>query len=164
MQVNSIDDMRDNEDRVTLKDGRILVLRIEPDPYCSINDYDCYGRIEWTRNNGYGPVRPSDMTGRAQIIERDWRGGSYGSALWWEPYSDSGYVPTAEQIKKERSQVRDLIEYGFMQVGLVVLEECPNCQKVHTAQEEWIGGVDSIEEPYVKELVSDLVSQLELDV
>lgn len=162
MEVTSLEELTDNMDRVVLPDGRTVQLKIEPDPYCTINDYDCYGRIEWTRNNEYGPVRPSDMTGRAQILDRDWRG-SYGSALWWEPYSDKDFVPTEEQIRRERSQIRDLVEYGFMQVGVEVLEECPKCQNVHVAVSHWIGGVDSIDEPYIHELVNDALAELGID-
>lgn len=161
MEVDSLADLRDAEDRVTLEDGRTVILRIEPDPTTTINDYDCYGRVEWTRNGEYGPVRPNDMTGRAQILDRDWHG-SYGSALWWEPYSDKDYVPDAEQIRRERMHIRDLIEYGFMSVGLVVMEDCPNCGRAHVSNEWWVGGVDSIEEQYVKELVADALVKLDL--
>ncbi len=163
MEVTSLNDLTDTMDSFKLPDGRIVQLRIEPDPHTTINDYDCYGRVEWSKNNEYGPVRPSDMTGRAQILDRDWRG-SYGSALWWEPYSDKDFVPTEEQTRKERSQIRDLIEYGFHQAGVIVMEECPNCHRVHEATEQWIGGIDSIDEQYVRELVADALVELKISV
>lgn len=67
-------------DTETLPDGRVLRLRFEPDQDCSVNDYESDGRIEWTRRNDDGAVRPSTMDGSARVIDTD-----YPYSLWWQP-------------------------------------------------------------------------------
>lgn len=159
MEVNSIEEMNDNGDVFELSDGRRLVLHIEGDPDASVNDYECYGRIEWTRDNDYGSVRPSDMTGRAIIMDRD-----HYMTLWWEPYFDKEFQRTPEQWRLEKSQMADLLRFGFSMVGLELLEKCPNCENWHTVTTEWLGGIDSLDGGYLPEVLSDLMAQMEVSV
>lgn len=157
MEVNSLEEMTDNDDRFTLPDGRVLVLHVEQDSDTSVNDFDCYGRIEWTRDNDYGPQRPSEFTGRARILDRD-----HYSSLWWEPYWDKDYHPTTEQMREEEGRMRDLLRFGFSQVGLELLEKCDHCGNWHTVTTEWIGGIDSLEGGHLMELMADLLAEMEV--
>lgn len=149
----AITTMTDDDDVTKLDDGRIVRLRIEPDSDASINDYDSDGRIEWTRGNSYGPVRPSDFTGRAQILDRN-----NGYHLWWEPYHDL----TENQIRSERPRIRDLVEYGFCGY---ILELCDGTDAygrpivVDTAS---LWGIEPFADAaYTRELLGDLLADLQ---
>lgn len=147
--------LADDGDTIDIGGGRTLRLRIEPDPDMSILDEQgegvwC-GRIEWSHTtNNYGwNRRPDGFTGRAEIIDRD-----RNDCLWWEVPADiergtPGYYSL-------RSSIRDLLEYGYSQVGLQLLEECDHGD-AHVIGDAWIGGVGS----FYPELVPDLLAEID---
>lgn len=110
-------------DTETLPDGRVLRLRLEPDQNHSVNDYESDGRIEWTRRNDYGAVRPSTMDGSARVIDTDW---PYD--LWWQPPGKEiiGDTPWDDAtMRREAARVADLVRYGFQGVILELVGHTP---------------------------------------
>ena len=111
--------LHNDGDTETLPDGRVLRLRFEPDPNHSVNDDESDGRIEWTRRNDYGAVRPSTMDGSARVIDTD-----YPYSLWWQPPGKEiiGDTPWDDDtMRREAARVADLVRYGFQGV---ILELC----------------------------------------
>jgi hypothetical protein len=153
----TIAELRQDGDTLDLEDGRTLRLRLEPDQDASINDYESDGKVEWTRGNDYGPVRPDDFTGRARILNKD-----HGYSLWWEPYHEL----TEEQIRSEEYRIRMLVEYGFQ---VVVLELCEGTDAYgHLVVKEvaCLGGVewDADNNGYLDSVVSDLLAELDISI
>lgn len=143
-------------DTFELADGRSLRLRISHDEGASINDYESDGRIEWTRDNDYGHVRPADFDGSARVIQTDG-----GSALWWNPPGKeiTGKGWDAETMQTEEARIRDLIEYGFSYVSLELLETVTDSQggeHIVTVAEGGLGGVDEMYPALVAELLSEI--------
>lgn len=144
--------LTDDGDTIELADGRVLRLKVEPDPHPSIMDEQgegvwC-GRIEWDngRENAYGwRMRPDGFTGRAEVIERDWH-----ARLWWEVPAD--IVIGSDTHHNLRQSILDLYRYGYCQVGLVL--ECEHGGELDSA---WVGGCDN----FYPELVTDLVTELD---
>lgn len=160
--------LSEDGDTLELDDGRVLRLRVEPDEYGfdDISEFgDVYGRTEWTRNNDYGAQRPSDFTGRAEILNRDGR-----STLWWEPYWDNDYPNGGRgetfDHAAERRNVRDILEYGFQCYGLELSEMIADSRgALHrvVVDTAWLSGVEPFaDSAYVATIVSDLASELDL--
>ena len=164
-----LEQLRDDGDALELENGAELRLRIVPDDTYiqDLADWgDVYGRTEWTRDSDYGPVRPADFDGTAEIMFRDHR-----STLWWQPYDPTdipGYREQGnrcEDFRKYRQLVRDILEYGFSVVGLELREQLTDSRgAVHRVVLEtaWLGGIEpDPERAYVLELVTDLARELE---
>ena len=148
-----------NGDTETLPDGRVLRLRFEPDQTHSVNDYESDGRIEWTRRNDYGAVRPSTMDGSARVIDTEW---PYD--LWWQPPGKEiiGDTPWDDDtMRREAARVADLVRYGFQGVILEL------CQGADAYGRPVVVGVASlwgiewdISADYLAEVVSDLAAEV----
>ena len=164
-----LEQLTDDGDTVELENGAELRLRIVPDDtyFGSLSDHgDCYGRTAWTRDSDYGPVRPADFDGTAEIMFRDHR-----STLWWQPYDPTDIPGYREQgnrcegFRKYRQLVRDILEFGFYVVGLEFREQLTDSRgAVHRVELEtaWLGGIEpDPERAYVRELVTDLARELE---
>lgn len=144
--------LTDHGDTLELADGRSLVLKIQPDPDWSIMDEQgegvwC-GKLAWDarRTNAYGyRVRPDGFTGRAEVLERD-----RDARLWWEVPAD--VVIGSDVYRSLRQSILDLLNFGYVQVGLVLL-----CEHGGELDSAWLGGCDS----FYPELVDELA--LELD-
>jgi hypothetical protein len=131
-------------------------LRIEQDEDASINDFDCYGKVEWPgrHSNDYGyHTRPEGFDGSAQKL--DTRNGP----IWWQPYREGHKVYNSTA---DRRVVLDLLEMGF---SGVVVEELTRCDRghVHVAELASLWGIDSLENGYLAEVVGDLLSELGVD-
>lgn len=114
------DELRELADsgKVELGGGYTLRLRTEPDENTTINDFDCYGKVEWTKNNPYngGSVRPEHFTGRAEKLESDRR-----NTLWWEPpVFDDADARRWHTDREYRNSVRDAV-LSVVRDGFVVL-------------------------------------------
>lgn len=146
-----LSDLTHDGDTVEINDRFRLRLMIEHDPDSSINDYDCYGKIEWCDRYHYHGTRPAGFNGAARKL---W---ASSDAFWWQPWDTKEWAAlTHEQQTRHLTLVRDLVEYGFKQVGLALEEEIQDyAWRGHWTRvdEVWIGGVD---EPY-PELVRDLL-------
>ena len=142
-----------------LPNGTTLRLREEPDNDTSLNDWDCYGKVEWL--SGYGSRnRPEHFNGMAEIMR------THRENYWWQPpsfdkqsiaqwYSDSEYRNSL------RNQVREILDFGFR---VLILEVCSGedaygnpIVKDYTT----IGGVeplidDTTTEGYVYDMILEL--------
>ena len=104
-------------DMIELEGGSFLRLKVSPDEYTSINDFDCYGEIEqyshtyWVKSE---ISRPKHFTGNAEKLHlrSDW--------IWWEPPAD-GPQRSDPEFRGLRNTVKDLFEFGFR---VVTLELC----------------------------------------
>jgi hypothetical protein len=154
-----LSDLTEDGDIIDLEDGRKLRLRIESDPDASVNDYEGDGRVEWTRNNYYGAVRPSDFTGRARIMDRD-----HYSTLWWEPPTPEmvGCVWTEQQLREEESRIRLLLQDGFCVVTLELLDGKDAYGRPIVTEAQSLGAIDSLDNGKLAEVLSDLLAEMDL--
>lgn len=100
-------------DQLEIGDGAVLRLVQEPDDFTTINDFDCYGRCEWSRNTYRGAVRPDGFDGCAEMI-----GAEHYSTLWWQPPTTTKedrrqWHTDLEYRRALRQLVRDITNYGF---------------------------------------------------
>lgn len=153
-----LEELTDDGDTFELSDGRTLRLRIEPDAGTTINDFDCYGKMSKYAfdyvHDAHAP-RPDGFNGNAEKIQVD-----RGYWVWWQPPDD---IPrSSEQFSEFRRMVRDLLEIGFYQVGLELLDGTDAYGRPIVVKQEWLGGVDSIEEDHLADILSDMLAELDL--
>ncbi len=149
-------------DTCTLADGRRFRLELEPDceSITDISDFgECYGRTEWTRNTDYGPRRPFDFSGNAEIMVRD-----HGSSLWWEPY-DIGDIPNGRAGKEfadYRQNVRDILEFGFYVARLEQLTGSDAYGRPIVTAFATLGGIEPFPDTdYLKEIAGELFEEIQ---
>lgn len=124
-----------------------LNVCIDFDNDSSINDFDCYGTVEWSNS------RPENFDGSSEIIERD-----RGSKLWWLPYREGRKIYNSS---KDRLMVMDICNYGFRQLTLKLIGPSwdANKNKHRTVLSETsIGAI----EPFGN--YSELIKDLAVDV
>lgn len=141
--------LTDDGDVFELAGGRSLRLRIDTDQDTEINDYDCYGKIEWIARGHYQDPRPEGFDGRARKL--------WGSShpFWWQPWEGA----TEAQIAEAAPSIRELAEYGFKLVGLELretLRDSRGTEHTTVVDTAWIGGVDE----FYSDLIGDLASEL----
>jgi hypothetical protein len=148
--------LEDDGDTLTLDDGRVLRLKIEVDQDASINDFDCYGRVnmERIRRNDYGhEMRPDGFTGNAEKL---WYGND--GPWWWEPPVD---VKRSDPVFKSlRDNVRELLEFGFKGVILELLQGEDAYHRPIVVESASLWGIDSLDNGYIHEVVSELADEL----
>lgn len=153
LTTEQVADLRDDGDTVTIGPRHAVRLVIRPDMDTSINDYDCYGKIEWIDRGHHRGNRPDGFNGAAMKL--------WGSSdpFWWQPPAGI----TTEQAREESSFIRELAEYGFSLVGLELLEVVEDSLGGdHTVEVDaaWLGGVDSVDGEYLAAIVRDLATEL----
>jgi hypothetical protein len=160
MKIDEVIEALDyDEATVDLEDGRKLRLRIEPDQSFDINDdSDAYGKVEWGTKDDYGEHRPKGFSGNAEKL------GIYdhGTSLWWEPPEDMKRTD-AENFRKFKATVRDLAEYGFHGVILELLQGEDAYHRPIVVKVASLWGVDDVGREYLKDVVSELAVELEVD-
>jgi hypothetical protein len=117
------------------------------DYFSSINEFDCYGQVQWSND------RPIGFDGSAEIIDRDRNG-----KLWWLPYRDGKKVYNSS---KSRQVVMDICNYGFRVITLKLIGPAWDANKTKhriTLSQSSIGGL----EPFVSH--SDCIEELACDV
>jgi hypothetical protein len=164
------DDLIDKES-ITLADGRTLRFRQEPDYGLSIDDFDCYGRIAPVGRSWERSTRPDGFDGFARKIR------TRSDVYWWQPPEDLRtakrepmYVQAADgsihrhpqayrdPIRSLERIVCDLIEYGFVSLGVEVLKDCASCSRPEVIGSAWIGGVEAMSErEHTVDLLADLI-------
>jgi hypothetical protein len=136
-----------------LDDDRIVRVKVEIDQDTNVVDDEFFGQFEQTRENDYGPVRPSGFDGRARIVSRD-----QAFALWWQPADDVQDVDALER------DVRELLEYGYLGI---VAEKCEGQDGygrpiVRDVASLW--GIESmVDDAYKREVVRDLLHELGIE-
>lgn len=146
--------LTDDGDTFELADGRSLRLRIDVDQDASINDVDCYGKIEWIQRGHHQDPRPLGFDGRARKL---W---GASDPFWWQPWEGATDAEIAEFVP----QIQELAEYGFKLVGLELRETLLDSRKFeHTTVVDtaWLGGVDAFYPELIGELVAELRSGAE---
>ena len=127
------------DEEYEIDDTTRLTVEMTYDEDTSINDYDCYGRMEWTRNDVCGhSVRPDDFDGRARIMDRQ-----YNETLWWQP-AEWEFDPThiAEDFAHACRLNRE--GFGLLRVTLFeTLEDSHNGSHEVIVDTFCIGGCDT---------------------
>lgn len=98
-----------SDGHVRLSDDIIVQWKELPDEDTRINDYDCYGKVEWRKPDPYRrDRRPKGFDGMAEIV---W---GYNEAYWWQPPADlrSGWH-NYEHKDHLRNCVREILAFGF---------------------------------------------------
>ena len=136
----------------------MLRLKIEADQDASINDFDCYGKVntDRLRTNDYGyQMRPDGFTGNAERLY-------YGNdgPWWWEPPTD---VKRSDPgFRAFRDTVRELLAFGFKGVILELCEGDDAYGRAIVRNTASLWGCDSLENGYLLEVVGELVTELGL--
>ena len=158
-----LDALTDDGDTYDLDARLTLVLRIEPDDtsaYDHINDADCWGKLEWARNDPYSgrSRRPDHFDGKARIVEHD-----SPHTLWWQPTPEVWGTPKPWNFDADFAEVRRLLHDGFYQVGLKLRERVTDSwghAHTVTVDQQWLGGIDSLDNGCLREIVGDLLHDL----
>lgn len=142
-------------------DGARYVCKIEDDDrtgFDHINDCDCYGKVAWPVRNDYTREgRPVGFTGAAVKLRT-----MYGDAYWWEPYREGHKVYNSPA---DQQPVEDLMN-GYGPYGVVVelhdVETCQCCGHTEVSERDVasLWGIDSLENGYKAEVISELLAEL----
>lgn len=137
-------------------DGHTIRLRFEPDMDVSINDYDCYGRVDYgTRDPYSGDFRaPADFD-----PERTERLTILNDLVWWERPEDFDALP-ADSQSDFRWHVSHLVSFGFTVVVLERLDGTDYYGRPVVVDATALGGVDSTERDNIAFIVEDLVPEV----
>lgn len=145
----------DDDDNPTVR----LVLKVRPDDSASINDFDCYGRIEWGRSNGNGyHHRPDGFDGNATTIDtRDGR-------LWWQPSlfdkaDRRRWAADPQWRRAMHSQVLDIIEFGFNCMSVSIDIKCECCDQWKTVGGDGLAGTEPTSLTDARYYVADVASE-----
>lgn len=156
MNIDGIDltTLTDDGDTLDVGERHRLRLRVEVDQDASINDYDSDGKVQWCERGER--QRPAGFDGAAEKL---WAPQNCG-AFWWRPWDAKDWAAmSADDKRRTRQRICDLMAFGFKQFGLQLLE------RVHDSfggehwllvDQAWIGGVDE----FYPELVLDLAIEL----
>ena len=141
-------------ERVDLGDGYSLQLAYDYDSDQTINDYDCYGSVEWSRQ---GEQRPAGFDGSAEVIERD-----RGQRLWWQPYREGHKV---YNTAKDRGQVVEIVAYGFRYMVLKLRGPASSITGNHIVElaRDGIGGLEPFNDgsDYLPDLLAEVAGAVE---
>lgn len=130
-----------------------LTLTEEPDHDVTLEDYDCYGQIEWINTFGGRSERPHHFDGNAEKVDAPQHG-----VFWWQPPKD-GPPRTDPGFRELRGMVRDLVVFGFHVLFLTATHRTPDgyARTWSTA----IGGIEPFpDRDHRVSLVDDLLSEL----
>lgn len=152
--------LTDDGDTVELDDGRTLRLRIEPDldtdPFTDNPDF--YGRI------GHGAIdrdtgrerRPDGFDGAAHKLD------VIDGRVWYQPPTGD-YAIAPEHYAEWLAFVSELYSYGCKIVTVELLDGEDHYGRAIVRDAASLGGIDSLDNGYVHDVVTDLVSELALD-
>jgi hypothetical protein len=148
-----LDSLTDDGDVIDLPDGRKLRLRVEHDDINPFNEYETYGKIETGVRTGFtDDGRPDGFDGNSERLMHQ---------CWWQPPTD-GPKRGTEEFAKFRRLVLDLINYGMHWVALEVLDSEDAYGRPIVVSVASLGGIDSLEDGYLAEVVKELGDELGL--
>lgn len=156
--------VRDNE--YVLPDGRVLRFTDEQDTDTSLNDFECWGRVEYVASpwdsNGQRAERPTGFDGRAEKIVT-----AYGDTYWWQPTLELWGVDAAEWHanadlrRRNRREVTDILTYGFRLFTVEVFRPCAECGTEKLEDWDATGGMEAFMDDAEKACaVDDLLFRL----
>lgn len=162
MKLSSLLKSVDPSDLASVIDGRrhfcidggySLIPVRKPDDCISINDYDCYGKVEWVYCRSQ---RPAGFDGSAEIIDRE-----RGQVLWWQPYREGRKIYNTS----DRLMVKDIVEHGFWCYGIKVYGPAESALGTVTAElcSEYIGGYEPFADhvEVLSQVLEALITQVE---
>lgn len=133
-----------------LPDGKVIRCRIEVDQDTQINDFDCYGRVEWVGRDRES-ARPAGFNGAAcKLWARD--------AFWWQPPSD--LKPGDDAYASLRAMLPELVEYGFIGVVVELCEGHDRYGKPIVIDFESLWGIDDSDDSNVREVSRELIREI----
>lgn len=136
----------------------LIRCKVEPDdiPVQDLWCDDAYGPISehcYDYCHDGNTPRPDTMDGSAVKIQVD-----RGYWTWWQ--APPGFPIHSEEWRKLRSSVRDLLEFGFQQVGVELCHGSDAYGRPIVVDCAWLGGVDTTEQEYLASLIHDLLLDL----
>lgn len=159
VHIRDLSTLTSDGDTLELADGRLLRLREEPDYDASINDNDCYGRVnmERIRTNDLGwEIRPEGFTGNAEKL---WYGND--GPWWWEPYAN--IKRGTPEFDEMRQQVREILAFGFKGLILELCEGTDYYGKPIVVNSTSVWGIEAMtDRKYIQDIVSELADELEV--
>jgi hypothetical protein len=148
-----IEALTSDGDVIDLPDGRKLRLRVEHDDQDPFGEYETYGKVEaGVRNDYTNDGRPSGFDGNSEKLAQK---------VWWQPPAGAPQRGT-EEFRRFRSLVIDLLNYGMHGVTLEVLDGKDAYRRPIVVQVANLGGIDSLEDGYLADVVKELAEELEL--
>lgn len=140
-------------DPVKLPDGSEYIVTVMLDENAGLEEYgDWYGRLKW--GDYHHRQRPDGFDGAAEKISmRD-------GFLWWQPPEDVKSAPERREWIRERVQGYYLDHWIY--VGLVVTlysAPCPKCGERAEHQASLWGIESDADHSYIREVVSELLSE-----
>ena len=141
--------------------GGHVRYRLEPDETASLDDFDCYGKTQWSRRqdrdiwiNGDPrvSVRPDGFDGAARILISD-----RSNDLWWQPPAD-WHTLTADVQKQMIRLIDDILNFGF---STLVLEHCSGKNAYGSpivVNYQTVGGIEPLaDDAYLLTVVEDML-------
>jgi hypothetical protein len=141
---------------VELLNGKKLRLKVSPDYYTDLNDFDYLGRVEWSKYNKYNKTsyifdkhpRPDGFDGNAEILKKDG-----GSNLWWQPPQD--VARESDQLRAVRKTALSVIEYGYLEYKLELLDGLDAYKRPIVIKVSVLSGI----EPFIDESTKEDIMQ-----
>lgn len=149
---------------IELPSGAHLRYKLDNDDYASIDDFDCYGKVSWTRPHPYRygakDNRPDDFDGTSELLNIN------GSPVWWQPpLFDKADRQRWHTDDKWRSTMRQtalyILNYGFHTMTLEVTKGTDAYGMPIVVDYTVLGGIEPFPtEAHLSELVYDMVQDL----
>ena len=148
--------LTDDGDTVELEDGRIARLLVTHDEINPFDEYECYGQVASVARWHQDQQRPSGFNGNAEKLT------IFNDVIWWQPPADAPQRGT-DDFAKLRSLVIDLASFGMKSVALEILDGTDAYRRPIVVDVASLGGIDSLEDGYLAEVVSQLAAEVGLD-
>lgn len=151
---------------IDIGDGYTVRLTVDYDDVCTVNDFDCYGKVFDARRNawtGGHAERPEGCDGMAEIIVY-----GKGDAVWWQPPSfdkeDRRRWHTDREYRDAlRRQVSDLLAFGFQMLRLELCHGTDAYGNMIVVDYNIIGGIEPfIDAEDLASHVRDLAYEIEV--
>ena len=149
---------------IEIGNGYTARLSLDFDDVCTINDFDCYGKVfHVARNtwNGSHADRPEGCDGMAEIITY-----GRGDAVWWQPPSFDKedrrrWYEDHEYRTMLRRQVTDILAFGFHILRLEICQGTDAYGRPIVVDYSVIGGIEPFCDAetlasYVRDLAYDI--------
>jgi len=158
-----LSELAEDGDTLKMDDGRMLRLRIRVDQDTEVQNEEFYGEFSWARNDpnyvgAYNTHRPTGFDGNAEKLST-----YHGDSYWWQP-PRGDYEMTCKRGSPEfaefRQNVKALVEWGFKGVVLELLDGTDGYGRPIVVEVASLWGIDSLENGYLAEVVSDLVGEV----
>lgn len=147
----------DSEVEVEIDDEHWVKAKLTYDYCTTLDDFDCYGKVEHT--DWRQVERPRGFDGNAVKIQ------AQREQYWWQPplFDKADRRRWAEDDEWRRSMtshVRDVLEYGFSVVSVEYEGFCKCCKQRDVIGFEACGGIDPVVDQEGARHFADIVEDL----